>query len=70
MNVEDQRGEGRGPESPSFNSLELDVERKEKEKKKIYLDLNYTEFTEIHFVKYLASRTLQKWVSDLQKSYI
>lgn len=35
--------------------------------KNVYLDLNYTQFSEINFVKYLASQTLQKWVSDLQK---
>lgn len=40
------------------------------QKKWFYLDLNYFEFTEINFVKYLASQTLQKWVSDLQKSYV
>lgn len=53
-----------GQSHPASKSLKLI------KKKNFYLDLNYTEFTEINFVKYLASQTLQKWVSDLQKSYI
>lgn len=53
-----------GQSHPASKSLNLI------KKKKFYLDLNYTEFTEINFVKYLASQTLQKWVSDLQKSYV
>lgn len=54
-----------GQSHPAAKSLNLI-----KNKKNFYLDLNYTEFTEINVVKYLASQTLQKWVSDLQKSYI
>ena len=45
-----------GQSHPASKSLKLI----KKKKKKFYLDLNYTEFTEINFVKYLASQTLQK----------
>lgn len=54
-----------GQSHPASKSLNLTIIIK-----KFYLDLNYTQFSEINFVKYLASQTLQKWVSDLQKSYI
>lgn len=60
--TKEEKGVGWG--HPASKSLSLI------KKKVFYLDLNYAEFTEINFVKYLASQTLQKWVSDLQKYII
>lgn len=42
-----------GQSHPASKSLNLIIEN-------FYLDLNYTQFSEINFVKYLASQTLQK----------